>query len=346
MMEALRKCFKCDENTTFFGTYHVQNAPEVIDKQRIQIVVHEILIATGYRFTVKDHPPAKNGHTTRLWCSQDIQRKNRNLNPRVSASGETMAKQRFPCRSRLLVSSRDAEVSGYKIITVRMYHHVQHEPYRDSSYPPLALRAIGASADDVSVQDRETETFTSKYSISASSSTLPPHPIHVNPLITIGQLQSRFATSQSPDMDSQPNALASPNFSFHISVETFQQRMRTHIQNIRDFCDGLEYQVQFNDTRMLQELEERGNGFLEYVKECLDREGRLRAHEEREKEHDERGEERDERREEHDERREEHDERGEGREEHDEPEEEEERERGQSVAAADTAINDSIADVS
>ncbi|KAJ3812297.1 hypothetical protein F5876DRAFT_64117 [Lentinula aff. lateritia] len=48
-----------------------------------------------------------------------------------------------------------------------------------------------------------------------------------------------------------------------ISTETFQRKMHTHIRNIRDFCDGLEYQVQFNDLRMLQELEEKGNEFLD-----------------------------------------------------------------------------------
>jgi Ran GTPase-activating protein (RanGAP) involved in mRNA processing and transport len=125
------------------------------------------------------------------------------------------------------------------------------------------------------------------------------------------------------------SSVANPNLSFHITVKTFQQRMHTHIQNIRDFCDGLEYQVQFNDMRMLQELEERGNGFLEYVKECLGREGRLREHKEREEEHGEREERREE-----------------SEESEEEEEEEEGREQGQNAATADIVINDSIVDVS
>lgn len=52
--------------------------------------------------------------------------------------------------------------------------------------------------------------------------------------------------------------------------------MRTHISNIRDFCDGLEYQLQFNDLRVLEELEREGDRFLGLVHSCLRREERLR----------------------------------------------------------------------
>jgi len=51
--------------------------------------------------------------------------------------------------------------------------------------------------------------------------------------------------------------------------------MHQHIRNIREFCDGLEYQVQFNDFRMLEELEKEGGSFLRFVHACLQREGRL-----------------------------------------------------------------------
>ncbi|KAF5379003.1 hypothetical protein D9757_009102 [Collybiopsis confluens] len=139
MMEALGSFFKITGNNCFLGTYHAQNTPEIPDKHRIQLVIHEIWRVTGYRFTVKDHPPAKNGHTTRLWCSQDSQRK---ANTRYTSNG---AKQRFPCRSRLLVSSRDGKTSGYRSITVRMYHHVQHEPYSDSAIPIAASTSSAMS---------------------------------------------------------------------------------------------------------------------------------------------------------------------------------------------------------
>lgn len=51
--------------------------------------------------------------------------------------------------------------------------------------------------------------------------------------------------------------------------------MRAHITNIREFCDGLEYQLQFNDYRMLDVLEREGSSFLRLVQDCLRKEGRL-----------------------------------------------------------------------
>jgi hypothetical protein len=51
--------------------------------------------------------------------------------------------------------------------------------------------------------------------------------------------------------------------------------MLNHITNIREFCSGLEYQLQFNDYRMLDVLEREGEGFLRLVSECLGSEGRL-----------------------------------------------------------------------
>ena len=39
--------------------------------------------------------------------------------------------------------------------------------------------------------------------------------------------------------------------------ETFCEMMRTHIDTIKDFCDGLEYQIQFKDQHFLDTLEGR-----------------------------------------------------------------------------------------
>ncbi|KAJ7672288.1 hypothetical protein DFH06DRAFT_1175826 [Mycena polygramma] len=52
--------------------------------------------------------------------------------------------------------------------------------------------------------------------------------------------------------------------------------MRTQIARIRDFCDGLEYQVQFGDVRMLEALERSLSAapFLGMMEECLGEEGR------------------------------------------------------------------------
>jgi len=55
---------------------------------------------------------------------------------------------------------------------------------------------------------------------------------------------------------------------------TFYERFTHHIRDIRDFCDGLEFQVQFNDHRMLDVLERDGASFLRLVENCLSRERR------------------------------------------------------------------------
>jgi len=51
--------------------------------------------------------------------------------------------------------------------------------------------------------------------------------------------------------------------------ETFRETMRTHIDTIKDFCDGLEYQVQFEDQCFLDTLEREGGHFLRLMQNCL-----------------------------------------------------------------------------
>jgi len=55
---------------------------------------------------------------------------------------------------------------------------------------------------------------------------------------------------------------------------TFRENFTNHIQTIRNFCDGLEYQIQFNDHRMLDILEREGASFLRLAENCLSRERR------------------------------------------------------------------------
>ena len=59
-----------------------------------------------------------------------------------------------------------------------------------------------------------------------------------------------------------------------VTIDEFERRMRTHIARIRDFCDGLEYQVQFGDTKMLEALERDAAPFLRLRDACLGEEGR------------------------------------------------------------------------
>ncbi|KAH8798719.1 hypothetical protein DL96DRAFT_880188 [Flagelloscypha sp. PMI_526] len=85
---------------------------------------------------------------------------------------------------------------------------------------------------------------------------------------------------QTPATSSNVVVLVAPSFSWSQSPNgrtrlCIRGKMELHIRQIRDFCDGLEYNLQFGDQRMLSELERRGSGFLELVRECLAREGRL-----------------------------------------------------------------------
>ena len=56
------------------------------------------------------------------------------------------------------------------------------------------------------------------------------------------------------DLDDDDN-LVDTEGGFNEGRSTFSERMNEHIKLLWDFADGLEYQVQFNDHRMLQRLE-------------------------------------------------------------------------------------------
>ncbi|KAK0222836.1 hypothetical protein EDD85DRAFT_245925 [Armillaria nabsnona] len=84
---------------------------------------HDVWRASGYRFTVKDNPRTKDGHKTRLWCTQDDARQNRKRHPeksRTLVTGEVVAKIRYPCHSRLLILSCDTTQPNHRIVTVRI----------------------------------------------------------------------------------------------------------------------------------------------------------------------------------------------------------------------------------
>ncbi|KAK7461840.1 hypothetical protein VKT23_008269 [Stygiomarasmius scandens] len=312
MMVSLAACFKAGGQSVFSGTYTVPNDPPMSDKHRIQLVSNDIWRATGYRFTVKDHPPVKDGHKTRLWCSQDAQRRGKpNSKVRLAASGEVMAKTRYPCRSRLLISSRDAKIPGHRMITVRMYHHVAHEAYYDPSVPAPVLQAIWGTPYWPTIPLSHTSDTSSSRTVSVDKSadsgsaaaaalagdwrTDSEEESDAEGEHDSG-MEDDFAVSfppssvQSPKEDGLQPANASPlsstpgstshasphaNSDTAVQTERFQRTMLQHIRNIREFCDGLEYQVQFNDFRMLDELETQGASFLQYVRDCLVREGRL-----------------------------------------------------------------------
>jgi len=56
---------------------------------------------------------------------------------------------------------------------------------------------------------------------------------------------------------------------------TFRERFLRKINGYRDFLDGLEYQLQFEDERMLETVEREGTGFWRLAQNCLSRERRM-----------------------------------------------------------------------
>ena len=246
--------------------------------------------------SVKDHPQFTNGHKTRFWCSQDDAHRSKSsrtarklqgncYKPRVTSAGEVMAKARFPCRSRLLISSRDSNTHGMRSITVRMHHHIAHEPYVDANLPPEVVQRlwegfgwlesqdtammqtsetagephaqpsasdIGMEEDESSDGDRGGDNFENGYEMMDND------------------IQEHSAPPQ-PYIVASHNVMPPPP---PVNVE-YRSRMLAHIKNLREFSDGLEYQLQFDDYRMLEVLEREGGTFLELVRDCLQKEGRM-----------------------------------------------------------------------
>ena len=307
LLRSLKSTFKQGPDVDFHGTYESSDSG-ITHKQRIQTVTHEIWKTTGYRFTcvitsdyktlcselssVKDHPQVTNGHKTRFWCSQDEAHRSKSSRaarksqgsvyaPRVTSNGEIMAKARYPCRSRLLISSRDSDKTGMRVITVRMHHHYAHEPYVDSSLPPEVAQGIWESFGwiDQSGTRPNSENTTNGGQKVESSHTAVHQEVEEGSSSSEEDDGSPAATLDNMEGHGQPQANGScpadcSSFSGP-STDIYHDRMRAHIKNLREFCDGLEYQLQFNDYRMLDVLEREGGSFLNLVEDCLRKEGRL-----------------------------------------------------------------------
>ena len=273
---------------------------------RVQVYVrfsifYNLFFRPQWRSRVKDHPQFSNGHKTRFWCSQDEAHRSKSsraarkaqgdlYKPRQSSSGESLAKNRFPCRSRLLISSRDSDMPGRPVVTVRMHHHVAHEPYVDLNFPPEVAQNVYDSyrAMKLSTGARLTPN-------GGDETMNPLRPVHVVqqideralsevdlPQETLNNLHPEFpedVSSDARDHETQPPSSQSttppsPPLPMQNS-NVYHRRMLAHIRNLRDFCDGLEFQLQFNDYRMLEVLEREGARFLDFVGDCLKKEGRL-----------------------------------------------------------------------
>ncbi|CAK5272658.1 unnamed protein product [Mycena citricolor] len=369
MMEALR--LACDENfeVDFSASFLVPqvDAESVSDKERVRLASLDVWKATGYRFTVKDHPRTDRGHKTRLWCSQDIARraKTRALSDASARQTEACAKQRFSCRSRLMITCLPEGAQGTKVVTVRLHHYERHEGYPRDTTPdtavspqtdvagaaasvsdqlrmesptpeqqqqqryappedpePRQLQHVGSAfmqgvngplpthmlslPDDGLHADWEPSIDPSMTMTSALHSHFPHQPaIHLpaeSPLAiapppppsvaTASHISSldyhrmdtqnlQYTQSSQPHhplMMTQP-ALDDPVAEYPpdltLTTEEFRRRMVRHISQIRQFADGLEYQLQFNDYRMLAALEIQAAPFVALVQSCLRTEGRM-----------------------------------------------------------------------
>ena len=268
---------------------------------------------------VKDHPHFINGHKTRFWCSQDEAHRSKSsraarraqgdlYKPRQSSSGESLAKNRFPCRSRLLISSRDSNTPGRLNVTVRMHHHIAHEPYVDLSLPPDVAQGVldgywwmGREAPEASkgangivdpplsiaiqqtsnqpmVEDQTPPEEDTYHDIPPELPQEIPDAIRPPPTVVL-QSHEHHPHPHPPSPLQSPSSIPQ-NMSQPLPLPTtniYHRRMSAHIRNLREFCDGLEYQLQFNDYRMLDVLEREGGPFLELVADCLRKEGRLIA---------------------------------------------------------------------
>ncbi|KAL1667561.1 hypothetical protein GGF50DRAFT_48332 [Schizophyllum commune] len=378
LIAALRAKFDSEDSIDFSGCFFVQDGPGN-DRNRVKAVIDEIWRATGYKFTIKDHPQLKDGFKTRLWCAQDeIQRArkhNGSLEPRVNSAGEVLGKTRYPCKSSLQVTCREGYAPNERQVTVRIHHHFKHPPFTEQ-LPPEAPSMLVAAQPQAPVYYIPTMAPQFAYyqvpqggangqappvppvppptsnappppepqqmpdpptsahgpptshppatQPSASRPPVPPpshpssashtssashppvaqpnpvHPTRVHPSLTQPQhyppvpppepSPARPPPSQQAQAQAQPPPSTQPApapaplplpphpaFS-HTPValpphlQAYRTRMLSLITTMRDFCGGLEYQLQFNDFRMLEQLETEGASFFRFMEACLQRE--------------------------------------------------------------------------
>ena len=161
MWDAVQREFQEQELVDFAGSFVVSNDPVIPDKERVRNVANDLWRLSGFKFTyaisihlfrmtpdvsssVRDHPVTSDGHRTRMWCAQDANRRRCRSKNSISSSS---AKQRYPCQSHLLISSRDfgteMQTSGEtdrtknRLVTIRAFHASRHPPFGGRINPML-----------------------------------------------------------------------------------------------------------------------------------------------------------------------------------------------------------------
>ena len=121
-------------------------------------------------------------------------------------------------------------------------------------------------------------TVLSDQPVVADDAVLPDQPVTADDSDSIRENAARndFATDGEFDYDEEilVDTWAGGTES---ERKTFKEEMQTHIQLLRDFCDGLEHQIQFQDRRFLKTLEKEGAGLIRLATNCLSRERRLNS---------------------------------------------------------------------
>jgi hypothetical protein len=105
----------------------------------------------------------------------------------------------------------------------------------------------------------------------AATSTSGDTPIvHDNTNPIIGRDESEDDDDDDGLIDTEPGLAIGDR-------KTLRERFSEYIGTIREFCDGLEYQLQFEDHRMLETVEREGVSFMRLAQNCLSRECRMNS---------------------------------------------------------------------
>ncbi|KAH9032961.1 hypothetical protein EDB85DRAFT_1890400 [Lactarius pseudohatsudake] len=150
IMKKLKNIFRSTDRVFFHGSYDLPADPLITNKAQVQATAHDIWKATGYRFTVRDNLPLKNGHKTRHWCCQDEHGKQvARLSQKEGAKHQdTVGMHRYSCKSKLNISCRaNPKSEETYTITIWLEHHSRHTPYYDVAMPPEAAAMIRESIE-------------------------------------------------------------------------------------------------------------------------------------------------------------------------------------------------------
>jgi hypothetical protein len=154
-----------------------------------------------------------------------------------------------------------------------MHHHFAHEPYVDSNLPPEVAQGIWESFGWIDQSGSHPNSAIESQAVGSSRNAIAHQESEEG-----SSSEDEDKYSPVPTLDEDPRANESFPIDNNLSgplTDIYHDRMRAHIKNLREFSDGLEYQLQFNDYRMLDVLEREGGSFLNLVEDCLRKEGRL-----------------------------------------------------------------------